>query len=145
MPELNFKLNRLFIFVACLWLVSACAQPAHKNTMPWNLSVSTTEINMVAPNKYLIDGLYYELASLKHYLAQRHQAGIRMPIVLTSPDELNLLTRRNYFEMASIAKIAEALDLEVYYSRAHLVHLQTSSLELLSLSDKQNMPIISGD
>lgn len=145
MQALNSKTTKTLFVLTSVLLIAACAQPAHKNTMPWNLSVAYTEINMIAPDKYLVDSLYYELASLEYFLKQRQQAGIQLPLLLKSPDELNIFKRRNYFEMASIAKIAEELGFEVYYSSGHLLHFKTSANELMLLSDNQNSPDLSDE
>lgn len=143
MLEFNSKLFKALQIAILLLVVSACAQPAHKNTMPWQLSVAYTEIRIVAPNQYLLDGLFFERRGLNHWLTERQQAGLTLPLLLTSSDEMNLLTRRNYFEMATIAETAEKLGFEIYYSSAGLIQYKTSSQELLALADNQNQPLSS--
>ena len=145
MLALRFKQFRFYLVLTSVCLVFGCAQPAHKNTMPWNLSTAYTEVRLVAPNKYLLDGLYLEIGSLRHWLTQRQQAGIMLPLLLKTPDELNVFNRRNYFELATVAQMAEELGFEVYLSRAKLLHLKTTSEELMLLSDRQNTPEISED
>ena len=138
----TFQKTKVTIVISLLVLLSACAQPAHKNTMPWQLSVAYTEITMVAPNQYLLDGLFYEYDSLKHWLQQRHRAGLQMPLLLTSSDEMNFFKRRNYFEMAAIAQTAEELGFEIYYSKASLWQFKTTSEELLAKAEQQSEPIL---
>ena len=137
MPGYNLK-HTLIIF-GLIMLMAGCAQPAHKNTLPWNLTTAYTEVLIVAPDQYLVDGLFFSHDSFKQWLSHRAEAGLLLPILLKTSDEFNLFKRRNYFEMASIAVNAEHLGYDVYYSSVGVMHNETSAEALLAMADNQSI------
>ena len=138
MPVYHSNLLISLLLATVILLASGCAQPAHKNTPPWSLTNAYTEVTIVAPDKYLVDGMFFNGASFEQWLEHRARLGLTLPLLLKSTDELNLFKRRNYFEMATIAETAEGLGYQIYYSTAGIIHLETTTAELMAIADNQS-------
>lgn len=117
-----------WISIILVLLLSGCATPSNRSTMPWQGVNNYLYVNPIAEGRYMLEEYQTTHEGLKKLLEDQMAMGLDPEVVIYAP------LRKNYRTQAKIAMLAENLGLKVY-RYGPFGHLDIDSQTLLELAD----------